>query len=85
VPFFGASEAMMNKRPAEQDDELLITDEAARVLGKTASWLGVMRARGIGPRYLKLDGWRVRYRRADLLQYLLKQRRERASERRAIA
>jgi predicted DNA-binding transcriptional regulator AlpA len=56
----------------DDKDDLLITDDAARLLGITSGDLSVKRQRGTGPRYLKLGNGAVRYRRADLLAYLAK-------------
>lgn len=52
----------------------LKTEEAARYLGKSASWLNKSRLNGTGPTYLKIGG-NVRYAHADLDAFLAKSRR----------
>ncbi len=50
-------------------EELLCTDDAARVLGLQPVTLHCWRYRGTGPGYVKLGG-KIRYRRIDLKNYL---------------
>ena len=54
------------------DDEYLTTRQAAEYLGSTINSLTSMRSSGYGgPRWSRSeDTWRVRYRRADLDEYL---------------
>lgn len=43
--------------------------DAAHLLGLSVRTLQSWRARGIGPAFLKLGGWSVRYRVADIVSY----------------
>lgn len=45
-------------------------DEAARILGMSKSWLYQLRAKGEGPKYIKLSHNVVLYRVCDLEDYL---------------
>lgn len=68
------------------DDKILLTtDEAARLLGLTAGQLAVWRQRGVGPSYLKIDGWRVRYESTAIEHYRRIRMRAVAPESRAAA
>lgn len=49
--------------------ELLRGREAAKIIGKSVSWLAHNRSQGRGPRYMRI-GAGIRYRRADLDSYL---------------
>jgi predicted DNA-binding transcriptional regulator AlpA len=51
-------------------DDLLTTTEVAEFLGLSTQWVEIGRHKGYGPRYLKLNTRRVRYRRADILEWL---------------
>ncbi len=53
----------------KNDDELLTTDDAARMLGMTVGALAMRRSLGLEPAYHKL-GKAVRYLRRDLLAYI---------------
>ena len=46
--------------------ELMTRTDAADYLGVTKDTLAQMASRGIGPRFAKLSGRLVRYRRADI-------------------
>lgn len=71
---------------------MLTTAEAAKVIGKSESWLNHSRATGDGPVFLKLGG-AVRYQESDLRAWIESRRRTaiydhandagRAAERRA--
>lgn len=52
----------------------LTTADAARYLGKSASWLNKTRLNGTGPAYLKIGG-NVRYAPVDLDAFLARSRR----------
>lgn len=47
-------------------DALLFTDEVAFLVGLKPRALAALRLRGGGPRFVRLSGRAVRYRRADL-------------------
>lgn len=49
---------------------LLDSKEAAKYLGVSGSYMRWMRNQSKGPKYLKLDGWAVRYRLADIDNYI---------------
>lgn len=53
---------------------MLKTGEAAKIIGKSPSWLNKSRMTGTGPVYLKLGGG-VRYALPDLERWLSAQRR----------
>ena len=55
------------------DDVLLDTPTAAKLLGMSRQWLEAKRAEGTGPPFLKLGTSRlspVRYRRSAILRYM---------------
>jgi len=54
-------------------DELLRPEQAALLLKVSRSGLLKWRMRGMGPKYLKLAGKAVRYRRSDLEAWLEQQ------------
>jgi predicted DNA-binding transcriptional regulator AlpA len=54
---------------ADNDQELLKTPEAARVLGKHPQELSDWRHQGRGPAYVKM-GRSVRYRRTDIAAFI---------------
>ena len=62
------------------DQGLLSTEAAARRLGLSASTLAKARLTGRGPRYVKL-GASVRYRAADLDEFVSQRQRMNTSER----
>ena len=51
-------------------DDLLNTEQLAEWLAVSRQWCEIGRHRGYGPPYLKLTG-RVRYRRSDVLAWLI--------------
>ena len=53
-----------------QDDDLLTPKEAAAFLGSTENSLRSLRSTGIGPAFVRPNGYHVRYRRSDLRAYL---------------
>lgn len=53
----------------KNDDEMLTTEEAARLLGMKTGALAMRRSLGLEPAYHKL-GHAVRYKRCDLLAYI---------------
>lgn len=51
--------------------ELLLTEgQAARILSVSCSWLQKRRGDGTGPRWIRLGRRAVRYRKADLDDYV---------------
>jgi predicted DNA-binding transcriptional regulator AlpA len=48
---------------------MLKTEEAAKIIGKSPSWLNKTRMTGVGPVYLRIGG-SVRYRQEDLESWL---------------
>lgn len=58
-----------NASPAEHT-QLLRTEEAAKLIGMSASWLTKRRLYGGGPLWVKTSSRAVRYRRADLLAFI---------------
>ena len=60
--------------PAMAPDDLLTPEQAAKILRKSPATLSRWRTDGIGPSYIK-NGGAVEYRRSDLEEYRLRQRR----------
>ncbi len=56
--------------PARHDPAVMTTDEVARYLGINKKTLDRMRGRGDGPSYLRLTGKIIRYRRADIDNFI---------------
>ncbi len=54
-------------------ENLLTDDEAADILGVKARTLREWRRRGVGPEYVKLEGWLVRYTEPALAAWLERQ------------
>lgn len=52
------------------DADLLKPQEVARALRTTENGLRRWRAAGKGPRFLKLEGKAIRYRRVDVVEWL---------------
>lgn len=50
--------------------DVMTTEEVARYLGVNKKTLDRMRGRGDGPRYLRLTSKIIRYRRADIEEFL---------------
>lgn len=54
------------------DDELMTTRQAAEFLGSTINSLTSMRSSGHGPAWIRInDNYHVRYRKSDLVEYLV--------------
>lgn len=51
-------------------DDLLSTPQLAMWLGVSIQWLEIGRHRGYGPRYIKVTGRIIRYKRSDVLAWL---------------
>jgi predicted DNA-binding transcriptional regulator AlpA len=51
-------------------DSLLTTPAVAEWLTVSAQWLEIGRSKGYGPKFVRLSPSRVRYRRADVLDWL---------------
>lgn len=49
---------------------LLTTEEAAHELGSTANTLATWRHQGKGPKFIRIHGRMIRYRRADLIAWI---------------
>jgi predicted DNA-binding transcriptional regulator AlpA len=58
------------ERSAPAVDRLMTPDEVADYLQRPVTMLAQWRWRNVGPRYLKLAGGHVRYRRADVEAWL---------------
>ena len=63
----------------DDDDDLLTTEEAAKILRCEKKTLINWRREGKGPPFVKL-GRKVFYRRGDLREYILKCRRQSTSD-----
>lgn len=66
-----------NTRPTET---LLTTAQAATLLGFHPSYLAKARLTGTGPRFLKIGGKSVRYRRSEIDAWLADKLRNSTSE-----
>lgn len=51
-------------------EQLMKPDEVAQVLGLSPAQLAQQRYKGTGPKFVKVNGRRVRYRRADVEAYV---------------
>jgi predicted DNA-binding transcriptional regulator AlpA len=51
-------------------DRLMTPDEVANYLGTTRASLAQQRYRGKGPRFVKINGQKVRYRWSDIEAFL---------------
>jgi excisionase family DNA binding protein len=56
--------------PAKHDPAVMTTDEVARYLGINKKSLDRMRGRGDGPPYVRLTGKLIRYRKADIDDFI---------------
>ena len=70
APLIGARIDALRNRVLLGDDAVLSPDEAAEVLRKSPSTLEAWRARGVGPRSVKLGPKAVGYRVADLRVFI---------------
>lgn len=52
------------------DDPLIDEKEAARLLSLSAAMMRKWRGNGGGPKYFKVGGTAVRYRKSDLIKFL---------------
>jgi predicted DNA-binding transcriptional regulator AlpA len=52
-------------------DDLLDTPTVAAWLTVSPEWLEIGRSKGYGPKFIKLNPKRVRYRRQDVLDWLI--------------
>jgi predicted DNA-binding transcriptional regulator AlpA len=71
---------MVDHNPPAGAEPLLSTKQAAAVLGFHASYLAKARLTGAGPRYLKIGGRSVRYRRSDIDAWLAEKARASTSD-----
>ena len=53
------------------DNDLLSTSQVAEWFGTSEQWLELGRCKGYGPPFIKLGPKRVRYRRCDVVAWLL--------------
>lgn len=62
---------MPNRNHLEHDEipKFLTTDAAAKILGRSATAMRVMRCQGKGPRYYRHGGSTIRYKLADILEW----------------
>ena len=57
--------------PTKQSDrDMLNTAEAAEYLGLQPDTLERWRRQGRGPKYIRMEGWAIRYRRCDLESFI---------------
>ena len=60
----------VERAPEGHPDDLLTTKQVAAWLGVSYQWLEAGRTRGYGPRFFRHSYKHVRYRRADVLEYI---------------
>ena len=70
---------------AGNNDELLSTKELANWFGVSLQWLEIGRHRGYGPPFLRVGPQRIRYRRADVLAWLVERTHTSTAEYRKAA
>jgi hypothetical protein len=58
--------------PVSFDDLLLTTKEAADYLNTPANTLSYWRKVNYGPPYFRMKGGHIRYRRGDILEYIVR-------------
>ena len=62
----------MSDRKKVKTKELLNEAQAAEFLGISMSWLRASRTKNpawAGPTFIKRDGWKIQYRRSDLVAF----------------
>ncbi len=69
IPTYTIAAGAMPPAPQAAPD-VMTTDEVARYLGINKKTLDRLRGRGDGPRYLRLTSKIIRYRRADVEEFL---------------
>jgi hypothetical protein len=67
------AEIRITQAPPGDDDALFDTPNAAAYLQVSTQWLELGRCKGYGPAYVK-QGRLVRYRKADIIEYLRSRR-----------
>ena len=65
-----AKASSTNRTQGSDPDALLKETEAARMLNLTTRALQAWRCRGGGPKFIRISRRCIRYRRADLLQWI---------------
>ena len=65
---------------AGADDDLLSTNDLAEWFNLSHQWFEIGRHKGYGPKFVKLGPKRVRYRRADVLEWLRARTHQSTSE-----
>jgi hypothetical protein len=65
---------------AGEADDLLPTSLVAEWLGVSTQWLEIGRGKGYGPKFIVLSTRRIRYRRGDVMQWLVTRTFARTSE-----
>lgn len=63
----------MPRTPDEQSDELLTSKATAQLLGYAPGTLENLRAQGRGPKWMRINGRSIRYRRSDIDAWLADQ------------
>lgn|GEM_PF-870729 len=61
-------------------DDLLTSEELAEWIDTSTQFVEVSRRKGHGPRYVRLSARVVRYRRADIIEWLRSRMHKRTSE-----
>lgn len=73
-------EKFANGMPAVDSDVLIRQEEAARLLGVSPRALEAWRYRGGGPKFIRISGRCIRYRRADLQAWIAERERHSTAE-----
>jgi predicted DNA-binding transcriptional regulator AlpA len=65
---------------AGEADDLLNTAEVSEWLAISTQWLEIGRSKGYGPKYIRVTPRRVRYRRADVVAWLMERQHQGTAE-----
>jgi predicted DNA-binding transcriptional regulator AlpA len=65
---------------AGDENELLTTTEVSEWLQISPQWLEIGRSKSYGPKFVRLSPRRVRYRRADVLAFLIERTHKATAE-----
>jgi predicted DNA-binding transcriptional regulator AlpA len=75
-----AAELAQEGAAAGEADDLLNSVEVAEWLGVSLPFVEIARHHGRGPKFIRLSARRVRYRRADVLAWLLERQHQATAE-----
>lgn len=73
-------DAILERAPLADPDELLNTPAVADWFGVSVPWLEAGRSKGYGPPFLRISARMIRYRRGDVLAWLEGRKQAREAE-----